>query len=233
MKRWTDGAGRVKIFASAKITSRAGAGAWLRLPPAACAAPGRPTNLPAMSVVPREPWSVERFLLWEDAQDEKHEFDGTRIVEMTGGSRAHQRIIFNIMRLLSERLDPAAFDAVHEMRVDVGGKVRYPDVVVCAGRVPDGVRTLRDAVATFEILSDDTVNTDRETKRIEYARLPGMRRYVLLEQYSMAATVLELVAGAWVETKVSAGNIAFPETGIELPMDEIYRGVRLRALASA
>ena len=186
-----------------------------------------------MNVVLREPWRFERFLSWEDAQDGKHEFDGTRIVEMTGGSRAHQRIIFNIMRLLSERLDPAAFDAVQEMRADVGGKVRYPDVAVCAGRIPDGVRTLRDAVATFEVLSDDTADTDRAAKRIEYAKLPSMRRYVLLEQYSMAATVLELVAGEWVETQVTAGNIALPEVGIELPIDEVYRGVCFPPLASA
>ncbi len=188
--------------------------------------------MPTVNIVLREPWSVGRFLSWEDGQQGKHEFDGTRIVEMTGGSRAHQRIIFNIMRLLSERLDPAEFDAVQEMRVAVGGKVRYPDVAVCAGRIPDGVRTLRDAVVTFEILSDDTANTDREEKRIEYARLPGMRRYVLLEQCSMAATVLELVAGEWNETHVITGNIAFPEIGIELPLDEFYRGVRFPPLAS-
>ncbi len=152
-----------------------------------------------MNIVLREPWSVERFLSWEDGQEGKHEFDGTRIVEMTGGSRAHQRIIFNIMRLLSERLDPVAFDAVQEMRVEVGGRVRYPDVTVCAGRIPDGVRTLRDAVVTFEVLSDDTADTDRQDKRIEYAQLPGIRRYVILAQRSMAATVLELGTAGWGE----------------------------------
>ena len=49
----------------------------------------------------------------------------------------------------------------------------------------------------------------------------------------MAATVLELVAGEWVETQVTAGNIALPEVGIELPIDEVYRGVCFPPLASA
>lgn len=195
-------------------------------------ASGVPTNLPAMNIVLREPWSVERFLSWEDGQEGKHEFDGTRIVEMTGGSRAHQRIIFNIMRLLSEHLDPAAFDAVQEMRVEVGGRVRYPDITVCAGRIPDGVRTLRDAVVTFEVLSDDTADIDRDEKGIEYARLPSMRRYVILEQRSMGVTILELGADGWNETRVVAGTIALPEIDIELPLDEVYRGVRFPPVAS-
>ena len=54
-----------------------------------------------MNVALREPWTVERFLSREDAQEARDEFDGTRIIEMTGGSRAHHRIIFNLMRLLA------------------------------------------------------------------------------------------------------------------------------------
>ena len=70
-----------------------------------------PPNITDMNLVMREPWPVERFLFWEDAQEGKHEFDGTRIIEMTGGSRRHQRIVFNLMRLLAERLTPDLFDA--------------------------------------------------------------------------------------------------------------------------
>jgi Uma2 family endonuclease len=177
-----------------------------------------------MNIMLREPWSVERFLAWEEQQEGKHEFDGARIIEMTGGSRAHQRIVFNIVRLLSERLDPEAFDAVQEMRFEIAGKVRYPDVAVCAGRIPNHVRTLRDAVVVFEVLSEDTAETDRDEKRIDYAQLAGMGRYVLLEQTRRAAVVLNRVGGAWVETQVTTGTIALPEIGIDLPLDEIYRG---------
>jgi Uma2 family endonuclease len=96
-----------------------------------------------MNIVPREPWTIERFLSWEDRQQGWYEFDGTRIVPMTGGSRAHQRIIFNLLSFLEDRLDPRRFDAVQQMRVDVGGKIRYPDVAICAGRIPGAARTLR------------------------------------------------------------------------------------------
>jgi Uma2 family endonuclease len=173
-----------------------------------------------MGTAPTEAWTIERFLAWEDKQEGRHEFDGTSIVPMTGGSRAHQRIVYNLLRLLDDRLD-----AVAGMRLDVCGRIRYPDVMVCAGRIPDQVRTLRDALMAFEVLSEDTAATDRETKRAEYVRVPSMRRYVLLEQSRMAAVVLERVGGQWVEAHATVGRIALPELGIELPLQEIYRGV--------
>jgi Uma2 family endonuclease len=195
-----------------------------------------------MTIALREPWTIDRFLAWEDKQEGRHEFDGSRIVGVTGGSRAHQRIISNLIRLLEDALDPDLFDAVPEMRLQVAGKIRYPDVAVVAGRIPDDVRTLQDAIVLFEVLSDDTAATDRREKRAEYARLPGIRRYVLLEQGRMAATVLRLGERGWVETELAQGDagapfagggmLELPEIGVALSLDAIYRGVRLNAGAS-
>lgn len=181
-----------------------------------------------MDLAPHEPWTVERFLSWEDGQEGRHEFDGARIVAMTGGSRAHQRIVHNLVRLLEDRLDPARFDAVAEMRVEVGRKVRYADVCVCAGRIPDDARTLRDALVVFEVLSAETAETDRGEKRGDYARLPGLRRSVLVEQDRAAATVWERTAEGWREATVGAGGvIALPEAGVGLPVADVYRGASL------
>ncbi len=178
-----------------------------------------------MNIVLREPWSVERFLSWEDMQEGKHEFDGTQIIEMTGGTRAHQRIIFNLMRVLLDRLDPGAYDAVQEMRLEVAGKVRYPDVSVCKGRIPRSIRTIRDAVVVFEVLSNDTAEIDRREKPDEYAQLPNLRRYVLLEQQVAAAELWAREEGRWKVTHVTTGTIVLPEIAIELPLADIYQGV--------
>jgi Uma2 family endonuclease len=177
----------------------------------------------AMSTALRDPWTVERFLAWEDKQEGRHEFDGADIVPMTGGSRAHQRIIYNLLRLLEERLDHEQFDAVPEMRLRIGRRVRYPDVLVCRGRIPDQVQTLHDAIVVFEILSEDTAMLDRDAKRSDYAHVPGIRRYLLVEQLRRAATVLERTGDQWIETPVVADAIALPELGIELALEDIYR----------
>ncbi len=185
-------------------------------------------SLPFMNIALREPWTVERFLAWEDRQEGRHEFDGIQIHEMTGGSRAHQRIVSNLVRMLEDAMDPDRFDAVPEMRLDVGGKIRYPDVSVVSGRIADAVRTLRDALVLFEVLSDDTASTDRNEKRDEYARLPSLRRYVLLEQGRMAATVLERSEGGWLEFAVNSGTLDLPELGVALPLVALYRGIGIR-----
>lgn len=48
----------------------------------------------------------------------------------------------------------------------------------------------------------------------------------------MGVTILELGADGWNETRVVAGTIALPEIDIELPLDEVYRGVRFPPVAS-
>ena len=181
-----------------------------------------------MNVALRKPWTVEQFLAWEDRQEGRHEFDGIRVHEMTGGSRAHQRIVSNLVRILEDALDPDRFDAVPEMRLDVGGKIRYPDVSVVSGRIADAVRTLRDALVLFEVLSDETASIDRGEKRDEYARLPGLRRYVLLEQGRMAATVFERSEGGWLELEPNSGMLDLPELGIALALAAIHRGTGTR-----
>ncbi len=178
-----------------------------------------------MNVALREPWTVERFLAWENRQEGRHEFDGARIVEVTGCSRNHQRIVSNLIRLLEDALDPDLFDAVPEMRLELQGKVRYPDVAVVAGRLPGAARTLRDAVVLFEVTSEDSAVIDRGDKRAEYAGVPGVRQYVVLEQTATAAVVFIRTAQGWTERHAGT-ELPLPALGITLPLAAVYRGVR-------
>ena len=180
-----------------------------------------------MNLVLREPWTVERFLDWEDQQERKHEFDGTQIIEMTGGSRAHQRIIGNLLRLLEDDLDPDRFDAIQEMRIEVGGKIRYPDISVVAGSVDEDEKTLHDALVVFEVLSEDTAGRDLGPKLAEYFDLPSIRRYVIVEQRRMSIRSHERTASGWMQRELVSGALELPEVGIALPLEAIYRRVRL------
>ena len=170
-----------------------------------------------------EPWTIERFLAWEDEQEGKHEFDGARIIPMTGGSRKHQRLVQRLVSLLEESLDLDRFDAVQEMRLQISGKARYPDVSVVEGSIPDKQKTIYDAVVLFEVLSDDTAAIDRQAKQEEYARLASLRRYVLLEQDSMVATVLTKTSTGWDESRVEGGTLDLPEIGVNISMIELHR----------
>lgn len=178
-----------------------------------------------MDTIVERPWTTESFLAWEDRQEFRHEFDGRRVIPMNGGSVAHQRIVLNLCVALMRLFGDGPLTAIMEMRLRIGARIRYPDVVVCAGPIEQTTRTLTDAVAAFEVLSDDTAKIDRVDKLIEYADVPSLRIYVLLEQSAMAATVLRRTAGEWTATAHTSGSLALPGLDIELPLDEVYRGL--------
>ena len=71
-------------------------------------------------------------------------------------------------------------------------------------------------------------STDRIEKNREYAGIPSVERYVMLEQDRIAATVFERDGGKWTGHILFAGDqLAMPEIGLTLPLDELYRGVKL------
>ena len=170
--------------------------------------------------------TTETFLAWEDRQKGRYEFDGRDIVPMTGGTVAHQEIVFNLRLLLGSLLSGLPFRALHEMRLRIGSQIRYPDVLVSAEPLDQTTRTLTDAVAIFEVLSADTAITDRVEKPIDYAAVPSLRNYVLLEQTTIGATVLHREPGGdWMATALTAGTIDLPGLGISLPLTDLYRGL--------
>ena len=182
--------------------------------------------VPAMDTVLEQFWTTDSFLAWEDRQEGKHEFDGRNVVPMTGGSVAHQEIVINLITLLRRILRGGSFRALHEMRVRIGTRVRYPDVVICAGSLDQTTRTLTDAVAIFEVLSDDTATTDRVDKLIDYAAVPSLRGYVLLEQTTMAATLFQREpGGAWIATAHTDGGLVLPGLDVTVPLVDLYEGL--------
>lgn len=116
------------------------------------------------------------------------------------------------------------------MRLRIGARIRYPDVVVFAGPLEQTTRTLTDAAAVFDVLSDDTATTDRVVKLIDYAEVPSLRCYVLFEQTRMAATLFQREpGGAWTATAHTRGRTALPAIDVTLPVVDIYRGLTLPA----
>ena len=180
----------------------------------------------AMDTVLNRPWTTENFLAWEDQQEGKHEFDGRKVIAMTGGSLAHQDIVFNLRGILGRLLADKPFRVVQEMRLRIGTQVRYPDVMVCTGPLEQTVRTVTDAVAIFDVLSDDTATTDRVDKLIEYAEVPSLRAYVLLEQTAVAATIFQREPGGpWTASALTQGTIVLPTLDVILPLSELYLGL--------
>jgi Uma2 family endonuclease len=175
-------------------------------------------------------WATESFLAWEDRQEFKYEFDGHRVIPMTGASLAHQRIVLNLCLTLMGQLGDRPLLAAQTMRLRIGSQIRYPDVAVCAGPLDQTTRTLTDALALFEVLSDDTATTDRVQKLIDYAAVPALRSYVLLEQTAVAATLFQREPGGnWIASAHTDGSLILPGIDVTLPLADLCRGLTFAA----
>jgi len=180
-----------------------------------------------MNLALRKPMTLAEFLQWEERQELKHEFDGTRPVAMVGVTRAHSRIQVNLTLSVGGRLrgKPCEFHGT-ELKIEVAGRIRYPDGFVTCSPGANATTVVHDPVVIFEILSPGTASTDRIEKNEEYRATASVQRYVMLEQDRVAATVFSRVGDDWVgHVLVGDAILAMPEIGIEVPLAEFYEGL--------
>lgn len=180
-----------------------------------------------MNVALRRPMTLAEFLDWEEQQPLRYEFDGLQPVAMTGGTAAHAAIQRNLAIAIGGRLRGRSCQFFgNDLKIEVAGKIRYPDGFVVCSAVDPRDKVVRDPVLVFEVLSDSTARTDTVTKNHEYAATPSVQRYVILSQDEIGGTMFERSEGDWIGHLLAADTtLRMPEIGIELPFAELYEGV--------
>jgi Uma2 family endonuclease len=180
-----------------------------------------------MSVTLQEPMSLDEFLLWENGQELRWEFDGFAPTAMTGGTLEHSVIERNLIFALTGRFRGRRCQAyTSNLKILVSGSIRYPDAFVAGSPLPRGTLVVTDPVVVFEVLSPSTASTDIGAKNEEYRDTPSIQHYIMLAQDRQRATVFARTGDDWVGHIVSGDAIlAMPEIGIEIPLAELYEGV--------
>ena len=114
------------------------------------------------------------------------------------------------------------------MKIEIVGRIRYPDAFVVCIPVPPDATVVRDPVVVFEVLSPSTAGTDQFVKNQEYRATPSIRRYVMLAQDRIAATVFAREGEDWLGRVLAEGDtLIMPEIGVELPLAELYADLDL------
>jgi Uma2 family endonuclease len=182
-----------------------------------------------MNIALRKSMTLEQFLAWEERQELRYEFDGVQPVAMTGGSFVHAAIQINLILALGTRLRGKPCRVIgSELKIEVAGRIRYPDAFVICTPQPGSTHVVRDPVAVFEILSPSTSHTDLVLKTAEYRATPSILHYVILEQTHAGAQVFSRRGADWIaETVRDADVLRLPEIGIEIPLPELYADVAL------
>lgn len=148
---------------------------------------------------------------------------------MTGGIARHSIIGRNWQTALHTRLRGGRCSSLGpDAGVETGNSaVRYPDALVTCSTFDITDRTIC-GVVVFEVVSLTSGRIDRIVKVREYAAVPSIRRYIILESNSVGLTVLEWAAPdePWRASTLTKGDtIRLPEIDLEIPVTEFYEDI--------
>lgn len=179
------------------------------------------------------PWrqsSLEDFLAWENAQPEKHEYVRGQVFAMVGGRRSHGRVIVNLTRRLSGRLDGSPCQVFADsMKVLIAdADIVYPDVFVTCDKTDLATDMIfRAPTLVVEVLSPATQADDRSQKFALCRRLPSLHEYILVDPDTRLVEALGRTADdQWVFHDMSQDEaMSVPCLGIEVPLAQVFDGI--------
>lgn len=173
--------------------------------------------------------TLAEFLAWEDGQELRWEYDGFAPVAMTGATNAHEAIGGALRALLFIALRGKSCQVRGPtMKIEVAGRIRYPDALVFCSRATPGQTVITDPVVVFEVISPSTSRIDGLQKLREYQDTPSIQRYVILESDAAAATTYTRHGSDFV-VGVPTGEdvLTMPEIEVSIPLRDIYADVPL------
>lgn len=167
--------------------------------------------------------------------DIKSEYHGGEVLAMSGGTIDHSRIIRNLARRLSERLDGKPcepFESNLRLYVHAFDRGVYPDAQVICGPIEyHGSDTNRTTVlnprVVIEVLSPRTAAYDRGEKLQMYLGIPSLQQYVMIESDKPLVEILTRREDGWLRTQATGlDDVARLESiGVSLKLSELYLGI--------
>ena len=182
------------------------------------------------AVLTQTHYTAEEYLALERCASYKSEFHDGQIYAMTGASRKHNLITFNIARELGIQLKKRPCEAyINDMRVKAA-KARgyhYPDIaVVCdTPQFEDAhVDTLLNPTLLIEVLSPSTEAYDRGGKFAHYRKIGSLQEYLLVAQDQPSIERYVRQGDVWILSEALGLDAFVPLDSIDctLSLREVY-----------
>jgi Uma2 family endonuclease len=183
-----------------------------------------------MNSLPKLKMSLDEFLVWENAQDARHEFHQGEVFAMVGARRVHGLVVANLAREVGNRLKASPCRVFCEaMKVQVApGTILYPDIFVTCDKADLATEMIfRAPTVVVEVLSPSTQAYDRSHKFALYRRLVSLREYLLVDPDTRRVESFRLGAeGQWVFHDMSDDSqLQLPSIGVEVELAEVFDGI--------
>jgi Uma2 family endonuclease len=132
---------------------------------------------------------LEEYIDLDKNSEGRYEYFNGVVVELSGASLSHNRIVSNLSGNLRNELegrDCEVLPADMRLKVPAAFPYRYPDVVVVCGEPVieemQGLELLVNPLLIIEVLSPTTEAYDRGLKFSAYQTIASFREYLLLAQ---------------------------------------------------
>lgn len=171
--------------------------------------------------------SVEAYLQGELLAEMRHEYIDGYVYAMSGISKKHEKIIFNLSKKLGPHLENMPCDVyTSNIKVYVSpSRFFYPDVMVVCGDDNEDEYYSEQPILIVEVLSKSTRRKDHTTKRCAYRQIETLQEYVLIEQDFVEVEVSRRASG-WDSDHYFLGDeVFFASLDLKVPVVEIYRSV--------
>ncbi|HVF44693.1 MAG TPA: Uma2 family endonuclease [Pyrinomonadaceae bacterium] len=183
-------------------------------------------------------FTAEQYLGLERHTETRHEFlDGT-VYAMSGASRAHSHICYNLAGITHRQLSGTSCTGYSsDMKVRSGDATlyAYPDLTIFCGEPlvqDDHGDVLLNPVVIFEVLSRSTEAYDRGEKFERYKTIETLTDYVLVSQdRARLEHFSRRPDGTWSPSEVSGldASLDLASINCRLPLAEVYDRVEFAA----
>jgi Uma2 family endonuclease len=189
--------------------------------------------------------TFEEYHAWEQEQDELWElvngvpvlrsdrWDRDPITGMSGTTRAHNRIVANILRHAGNRLAGGSCTALasHLKHRSSVKSARYPDASIECDSTDMQSLVAENTRVIFEVLSKSNTPAQQMLLLADYQAIKGLAHMVFVEQQRPAVIFWTRNADGWRAEEVFGFDAVLPLTAvqIELPLAEIYEGLTFDA----
>jgi len=174
--------------------------------------------------------TLDEFLVWENAQSDKHEFVHGEMFAMVGARRVHNVLVGNLFAALKQQLrgkpcQPFMESAKLQTADDT---LLYPDVFVTCD--PQDLRTeqiFRAPTFIAEVLSPSTQAYDRGLKFTLYRQLASLREYLLVDPDTREVQLFRRGADGLftLHDLTGAAQVSFTSIGCDITSAELFEGL--------
>jgi Uma2 family endonuclease len=182
-------------------------------------------------------YTPEEYLEFEHRAETRHEYADGEIYAMAGGSKRHNGISANLIRLLGNQLferECGVYGSDMRVKITSTGKYTYPDVVaVCGEEIfedeDENEDTLLNPTLIIEVLSKSTEAYDRGAKFEHYQTIESFQEYVLITQESFRVEQFvrkEKNVWTYFEFRLSDDTVKLYSIDCELMLRDIYHKIQ-------